>query len=52
MNSGPSTQAWSAPLLIPGTIEATTRTGVSTLSRDEFYHVTNKNARLSTEITI
>ena len=51
MNSGPSTQLWSAPLLIPGTIEATTSTGVSALSRDEFDCVTNKNTRLSKEIT-
>ena len=51
MNNGPSTQAWSAPLLIPGTTEATTTTGVSTLSRDEFDRMTNMNARLSKEIT-
>ena len=51
MNIEPSTQVWSAPLLIPGTIEATTTTGVTTLSRDEFDCVTDKNTRLSKVIT-
>ena len=50
-NNGLSTQVWSAPLSIPGTIEAATSTGVSPLSRDEFGHLTNENARLSKEIT-
>ena len=40
----PSTQAWPAPLSLPGTIEATTSTGVSALSRDKFDLVTNDNA--------
>ena len=48
---GPATQAWSALLSIPGTIEATTSTGVSTLSHDEFDHVTNENSWLSKELT-
>ena len=51
MNNGLSTQVLSAPLSIPGTIEATTSTRASTLSRDEFACVTNENARLSKEIT-
>ena len=51
MNNGPSTEAWSAPLLIPGTIEATTSTGISTMPRDAFDQVTNENAQLSKEIT-
>ena len=41
-----------APLSIPGTIEATTSTGVSVLSCNEFNHVTNENAWLSKEITV
>ena len=51
MNNGPSTQAWPAPLSIPGTLEATTSTGVSALSREKFDHVTNENTILSKEIT-
>ena len=42
---------WSAPLLIPGTIEAATSPRVSALSRDKFDCMTNKNARLSKENT-
>ena len=49
---GPVTQAWGALLSIPGTIEATTSTGVSILSHDEFNCVINENAWLSNEITV
>ena len=56
INKAPSTpglvtQAWGAPLSIPSMIEATTSTGVSILSHNEFYHVTNENVQLSNEIT-
>ena len=49
---GPVTQAWGALLSIPGTIEATTSTGVSILSHDEFNCAINENAWLSNEITL
>ena len=48
---GPATQAQGTLLSIPGTIEATTCTGVSALSCNEFDHVTNENVQLSKEIT-
>ena len=38
----PVTLATGAPLSIPGSIEATTSTGVSVFSHDEFNNVTNK----------
>ena len=51
MNNGPTTQAWTALLSIPGMIEAITSLGISALSHDEYDRVTNNNARLLKEIT-